>query len=96
MTPPALEDLDLTAALAALRDQSEKHGHSAESDAELRICTFADTSRRLAAELADVLLPGGRQNLPVAYRRAARLAAFSIATMRRIRHEEACNTAGKP
>jgi hypothetical protein len=94
MTPPALEELDLTAALAAFRDQSETHGHTAERDAELRICHFADTARRLAAELADVLLPGDRQSLPVAYRRAARLAAFTLATMRRIRLEQgpACNT----
>lgn len=93
MTPAALEELDVTAALAAFRDQAQSHGHSAERDAELRIVHFADTSRRLAGELHDVLVPGGRQNLEVAYRRAARLAAFSLATMRRIRHEQACNTA---
>lgn len=99
MIGSALEELDLTAAIAAFRDQEETHGHTASSDAERPIGSFADTANRLAGELRDVLNPGDRQNLKVAYRRSARLAAFSLAMMRRIRLEErlaggACNTEG--
>lgn len=88
MIAGALEELDLTAALAALREQDEKHGHTAESDAEIPIGRFADNATRFSAELRDVMLPGDRQNLAVAYRRSARLAAFALATMRRIRVEQ--------
>ena len=87
MTGAALEDLDLSAVLAELRGQ-EANGHTAETDADRSIGSFGDTSRRLAGELNDVLIPGDRQNLAVGYRRAARLAAYALATMRRIRHEQ--------
>lgn len=86
MIAPALEDLDLSAMLAALLDQ-ESHGHTAETDGERRIeCFGADLVAR-SIELRDVLQPGDRQNLEVAYRRAARLAAYAIAAQRRIRLE---------
>jgi hypothetical protein len=88
MIGAALEDLDLTAMLAALREQ-EALGHTATSDAEIRLCSFADKLATRAAELADVLREGDRQNLAVAYRRGARLAAFALAAMRRIRIEQA-------
>lgn len=94
MIIPALTELDLTAVLATLREQ-EGAGHTAETDAELPLARFADVARRLSNELYDVLIPGGRQDLDVAYRRAARLAAFGISTARRIRTEQrqrACNT----
>lgn len=87
MIPPALEEIDLSAVLAEFRDQEEKHGHTAESDARIPPGVFGDRARQFAAQLADVLLEGDRQNLDVAYRRAARLAAFALATQRRIRLE---------
>lgn len=87
MIGAALAELDLGAMLAALREQ-ETRGHTAETDGELRVECFGETSIRLAGELRDVLHPGDRQNLDVAYRRAARLAAYAIATQRRIRTEQ--------
>lgn len=83
----ALDELDLAAVFAELCNQ-ESNGHTAASDAESPLAGFADTARRLAGELGDVLRPGDRQELNVAYRRAARLAAFAIATQRRIRHDQ--------
>jgi hypothetical protein len=95
MIAAALGDLDLSAVFAALRAQ-EEHGHTAETDAELNVGCFGDKALRLASELRDVLVPGDRQNLDVAYRRAARLAAYAISMQRRIRLEQsrhaACNT----
>lgn len=88
----ALEELDVAAVLAAFRDQSDKHGHTAESDAELPLAYFHNSLVSRAQQL-DVILPGDRQQLEIGYRRAATLAALSIATMRRIRLEQACNTA---
>lgn len=95
MITPALEEIDLSAALAAFRDQ-EGHGHTAETDAERKLeCFGADLVDR-SIELRDVLVPGDRENLEVGYRRAARLAAYALATMRRIRTERRrrapCNT----
>lgn len=87
MTGAALEELDLSAVTAALRDQ-ETHGHTAASDADTKIGCFADRLATRANEAAAVMRPGDRQNLEVAYRRNARLAAFAIAAMRRIRHEQ--------
>lgn len=87
MIGAALGELELAAIFAELRNQ-EHNGHTAESDAELAIATFGDTAVRFAGELRDVLRPGDRQNLDVAYRRAARVAAFAISTARRIRHEQ--------
>lgn len=88
MIGPALDELDLSATLAELRAQEEQHGHTAESDAERPITSFSDVALKRSAELADVLRPGDRQNLAVAYRRAARLAAFAISIQRRIRFEQ--------
>lgn len=89
----ALEELDISAVLAAFRGQAEQHGHTADSDADLPLGYFRNELVGRAQGL-DVMLPGDRQNLTVAYARAARLAALAIATMRRIRREEAaCNTA---
>jgi hypothetical protein len=89
----ALEELDFAAVLAELRNQEER-GHTAAADYERPLEIFADKAHVLANELGDVLRRGERQNLDVAYRRAARLAAFSLATMRRIqRARAACNTA---
>lgn len=87
MTGAALEELDFSAMVAAFREQ-EARGHTAESDGELHIECFGATALRLAAELRDVVHPGDRQNLEVAYRRAARLAAYAIAAQRRIRLEQ--------
>jgi hypothetical protein len=87
----ALEELDFAAMLAELRNQ-EANGHTAETDRELPIGVFADKAHTLAGQLADVLRKSERQNLDVAYRRSARLAAFALATMRRIKAEPACNT----
>jgi hypothetical protein len=86
MTGAALEELDLSAVLAALRDQEGK-GHTAASDLELGLAHFRNelVSR---GQALDVILPGDRQNLDVGYRRAAKLAAMAIATMRRIRNEQ--------
>jgi hypothetical protein len=87
MIRAALDDLDLTAVLAALRDQ-EGYGHTAETDAERPIRIFGEDLLHRSMELRDVLIPGDRQNLGAGYRRAARLAAYAIAAMRRIRHEQ--------
>jgi hypothetical protein len=86
MIGAALEDLDLSAVLAAFRDQ-EAHGHTAETDAERKLECFGNDLLERSAELRDVIRPGDRLNLNVGYRRAARLAAYAIATMRRIRIE---------
>lgn len=88
MTGAALDTLDLTAALAAFLEQGEKHGHTADSDGELPMGFFADKATRLAIECSDVARPGGRQDLKIAYRRAARLTAFGLALQRRIRLEQ--------
>lgn len=77
---------ELEAVIAAVADQEAK-GHTAESDGELPIAHFRCQLVGRAQDL-DVALPGGNQNLDVAYRRAAKLAALAIATMRRIRHEQ--------
>jgi hypothetical protein len=87
MMGAALEELDLSAILAEFRNQ-EEHGHTAESDADRRILCFGEDLVRRSQELADVLRPGDRQRLDVGYRRAARLAAYALATMRRIRIEQ--------
>lgn len=89
----ALEGLDISAVLAAFLEQSQKHGHTADSDADLSLAFFRNEliSR---AQMLDVILPGDRQRLDVGYSRAATIAAFALATMRRIRREQAtCNTA---
>jgi hypothetical protein len=86
MIEPALETLNLSAVLAAIRDQ-EGNGHTAETDAERALHYF----RRELLERAhglDVILPGDRQDLNVGYRRAAKIAALAIATMRRIQIEQ--------
>jgi hypothetical protein len=87
MIGPALDDLDLTAVFAAFRDQ-EQHGHTAESDADRKLPCFGEDLIKRSIELRDVLIPGDRQNLDVGYRRAARLAAYAVAAMRRIRTEQ--------
>jgi hypothetical protein len=87
MISAALEDINLSAVLAAMRDQ-ESHGHTAATDAERPIACFGDDLVRRSIECRDVLIPGDRQNLDVGYRRAARLAAYAIAAMRRIRIEQ--------
>lgn len=84
----ALEELDLSAVLAAFLAQSDKHGHTAESDADLPLDHFANELTRRALEAADVTHCGGRQDLRVAYNRGARLAAIALSTMRRIRVEQ--------
>lgn len=86
MISPALETLNLSAVLAALRDQ-ESNGHTAESDGERALHYFR---RELVdrAHALDVILPGDRQDLDVGYRRAAKIAAMAIATMRRIQIEQ--------
>jgi hypothetical protein len=90
MIGSALTELDLTAVLATLREQ-EQRGHTTETDRELALGYFQGELVRRAQEL-DVLLPGERHDLDVGYRRAARLAALAIATMRRIRHEQQRST----
>jgi hypothetical protein len=90
----ALEELDFAALLAELRNQ-ETHGHTAETDLDRPIGFFADKAREFAVQLGDVVRPGERQNLEVAYRRAARLAAFGLSAMRRIKAERPCNTPAK-
>jgi hypothetical protein len=80
------DDIDLTAVVAALLDQ-EAHGHNAVSDGERSLYHFQHELVTRAQSL-DVVLPGDRQNLDVALRRTARLAAFAISTMRRIRLEQ--------
>lgn len=98
MIGPALTEIDVTAALAALRDQ-ESHGHTPETDAERKLPCFGDDIVKRAIECRDVLIPGDRENLEVGYRRAARIAAYAIATMRRIRIEQRrrapCNMGGE-
>lgn len=84
----ALEGIDLATVMAELRNQ-ELNGHNGATDADLPIEHFGDTARRLSGELRDVMLRGDRQRLDVAFQRAARLAAFAIATQRRIRIEQA-------
>lgn len=88
MIGAALEDLDLSAVLAALREAEDKYGHTAASDAKQSLEHFRDELRRRAGEAGDVILPGDRQNLDVGYRRAARLGALCLSTMRRIRAEQ--------
>lgn len=86
MISAALEDLDLAAVMAALREQ-EAAGHTAETDAQTDIGCFRDQLIRRAKDL-DLILPGDRRNLPVGYQRAARIGALALATMRRIRFEQ--------
>lgn len=88
MIAPALEELDLSAVLAAFREQEEQHGHTAESDGELPIEHFAAELIKRSVEAGDVARRGERQNLAVAHRRCARAAAIALATMRRIRLEQ--------
>lgn len=83
----ALEEIDLSSVMAALLDQEEQ-GHTAESDAEEKLDHFASLLIRRSQEASDVLREGGRQDLAVGYRRAARLAGVCLATMRRIRREQ--------
>lgn len=75
---------ELAAVLAAFAEQ-DKHGHTAESDAELPLDHFATRLVQRSQEAADVMRGGPQQNLPVAYRRLARDAGVAIAAMRRIR-----------
>lgn len=84
----ALDELDINAVLAAFRDQEERYGHTAESDGELALGYFRGELISRAQAL-DVIFPGERQRLDVGYIRAAQLAALAIATMRRIRREQA-------
>jgi hypothetical protein len=86
MIGAALETLNLSAVLAALRDQ-ESNGHTAASDAEVPLYYFRRSLVERSQEL-DVILPGDRQDLDVGYRRAAKIAALAIATMRRIQIEQ--------
>lgn len=94
MIRAALEDLDLSAVLAAYLEQDEKHGHTAETDAELPIDYFAGKLVSFAQDAADAMRHGPHQNLGVGYRRCAREAALALSTMRRIRLEEARRHAG--
>lgn len=87
MMRAALEDLDLSAMLAAFLEQ-QAHGHTAETDSERKLECFGDDLVQRSIELRDVIRPGDRQNIDVAYRRAARLGAYALATMRRIRVEQ--------
>lgn len=83
----ALEELDLSAVLACYLEQSEKHGHTADTDAELPLAYFrADLLSR--AQSLEIMLPGARQRLDVGYQRCAVIAAMALATMRRIRREQ--------
>lgn len=92
----ALEELDLSSVLAAFLEQSEQYGHTADSDVDRPLHHFRGELIRRAQDL-DVILPGDRQRLDIGYKRAAQLAALAIATMRRIRREQAaCNTALDP
>jgi maltooligosyltrehalose synthase len=86
MIEPALDTIELSAVLAALREQ-EANGHTAETDAERDLYYF---HRELLerARTTDVILRGDRRDLDVGYRRAAKVAAFAIAAMRRIKHEQ--------
>lgn len=85
---PALEQIDLTAALAAFREQEERYGHTAATDAERKIRCFGGELVLRAQEIRDQLEPGARQDLRVAYRRTVKLIAFALATARRIRTEQ--------
>lgn len=87
MIGAALEEINFSAVMAAFRDQ-EAHGHTAATDTERPIACFGDDLLKRSMECRDVLAPGDRQNLDVGYRRAARLAAYALATMRRIRIEQ--------
>lgn len=87
MIGAALEDVHLSAVLAAFREQ-ESHGHNVLTDADRKLICFGDDLVRRADELRAVLYPGDHQNLAVGYRRAARLAAYALAIMRRIRLEQ--------
>lgn len=86
MIETALETLNLSAVLSALRDQ-ESNGHNAATDAERALHYFRHELVARAQAL-DVILPGDRQDLAVGYRRAAKIAAMAIATMRRIQIEQ--------
>ena len=95
----ALGELDLASVLGAFLEQSEKYGHTADSDAEISLAHFRN-ELIAEAQALDVMLPGEKQRLDIGYRRAAKIAAFALATMRRIRREQArqaaCNTAAEP
>lgn len=87
MIRAALEEIDLSALLAALADQ-EAHGHTATTDAELPVYFVSGKLVEFANGARDVTHPGDRRNLELAYRRTARLGAMCIAVMRRIRIEQ--------
>lgn len=98
MMNAALEELDFSAMLSAFRDQ-EAHGHTELTDGERKVQCFGEDLIGRSIECRDMLIPGDRENLEIGYRRAARLAAYAVATMRRIRLEQrrraACNTEGE-
>jgi hypothetical protein len=71
---------------SALERQAAK-GHTPASDAERSLAHMAAGLIPFAQEARDVAMPGDRQDLGVAHRRAARLAAYAIAVMVRIEHE---------
>lgn len=88
MTPaldPALEEAIGT--VRAALDRQRQKGHTPASDAELSVSFMANQLLAFACETRDVALQGARQDLGVAHRRAARLAAFATALMVRIEHE---------
>jgi hypothetical protein len=82
MSVPTAELQDVLEAL-----QKQRTRHSIEADAERSLQHFGRTLCEHAGFARDVLAPGPNQNLPVAYRRAARVAALAIAIMQRIDHE---------
>lgn len=74
----ALQGPAVRAVLEARVSQIVKHGHTVESDlGKPTVVASAAVSRLQAAR--DVMVPGDRQNLPVARRRLADVAAMCLA-----------------
>jgi hypothetical protein len=81
--------VELADAIAAYLEQRDRHGHTPEADAERPIGRMGRLLYEHATLVRDTIETGPHQNLSVGYRRAARLAALAIATMQRIKAEEA-------
>lgn len=86
---------DLAAVLQARRRQVEQ-GHTEEADNDLTPLVIANRLLDEARAGRDVLHPGDRYNLEVAYTRTARVGGMCLALMRRIRRELELEAAKAP
>ncbi len=86
---------DLAAMLEARLEQVEGYGHTEQADDERPTHKLGELLVERAVLARDPTFPGDRQDLAVAYRRAARVGAIALAFMRRIRTEQERQTAAE-